>query len=125
MEKEEFSRIRNRLGMTQSQMARLLGTSIKAVQSFEQGWRNVAVHVERQMLFLLAAQRPSGKKNKTCWTSLQCPLEVRRNCPAWEFQLGHLCWFVNGTICHGEVQQDWAEKIKICRSCKVFRSQLS
>ena len=84
MDKAEFRKFRKKLNKTQAQMAQLLGTSIKAVQSFEQGWRNIPVHVERQTLFLLAAQGATGKKNKTCWTLLRCPLETRRRCPAWE-----------------------------------------
>ena len=47
MERDEFSGIRHLLGKTQSQLARLLGTSFKAIQSFEQGWRNVPAHTER------------------------------------------------------------------------------
>ena len=54
MEKEEFSTARQYLGKTQSQMAQVLGVSLKAIQSFEQGWRNIPVHIERQVLFLLA-----------------------------------------------------------------------
>jgi hypothetical protein len=45
-------------------------------------------------------------------------------CPAWEFQAGKLCWFINGTICEGEVQQNWQEKMKICRECEVLKSLL-
>jgi len=44
--------------------------------------------------------------------------------PAWEFQSGTLCWFVNGTICEGITHQDWEEKIKICHTCEVFMSLL-
>jgi len=45
-------------------------------------------------------------------------------CPAWEFQLGNLCWFVNGTICHGEAQEDWQKKMTLCRKCDVFTSMM-
>ena len=48
MNKKEFSQIRNQLGKTQMQMAQLLGVSLKAIQSFEQGWREIPVHAERQ-----------------------------------------------------------------------------
>ena len=37
MNKKEFSQIRQHLGKTQNQTAQLLGISLKAVQSFEQG----------------------------------------------------------------------------------------
>jgi hypothetical protein len=38
--------------------------------------------------------------------------------------VGHLCWFINGTICQGEVQETWEKKMKMCRQCEVFRSIL-
>ena len=124
MEKEEFSKIRRHLGKTQLQLAQLLGTSLKAIQSFEQGWRDIPVHVERQVLFLLVQKKSPRKKNRPCWVIRKCPVEIRQNCPAWEFQVGHLCWFINGTICQGQVQERWEKKMKICRQCKVFRNTL-
>jgi hypothetical protein len=47
MDKKGFSQIRNHLGKTQSQMAQLPDTSLKPVQNFEQGWRNIPLHIER------------------------------------------------------------------------------
>lgn len=122
MDREEFSWIRRRLGKTQEEMAQLLGISSKAIQSFEQGRRRVPVYVERQALFLLAKETSHNRGTTPCWVSLNCPIERRRHCPAWEFQSGDLCWFINGTICHGEVQQSWNEKMKLCRQCEVFSS---
>lgn len=124
MGKKQFSEIRRRLGKTQLQMAQLLGISLKAIQSFEQGWRNIPVHIERQVLFLLVLKNPPDKKNSACWMIRKCPMETKRNCPAWEFQVGHLCWFINGTICQGQVQKSWQKKMKICRQCKVFPAML-
>jgi len=122
MDKKGFSKIRGHLGKTQNQMAQLLGISSKAIQSFEQGWRNISVHIERQTLFLLAMKRSHNKKSTPCWVIRKCPMEMRRNCSAWEFNSGQLCWFINGTLCQGEVQQSWHEKMKICRQCEVFQS---
>ena len=124
MEKEEFSKIRRHLGKTQLQMAQLLGTSLKAIQSFEQGWRNIPVHTERQVLFLLVLKKSPRKKSRPCWVIRKCPMETRRNCPAWEFQVGHLCWFINGTICQGQARESWKKKMQICRQCKVFRAMV-
>lgn len=77
MDSKEFSHIRNRLSKTQKQMAQLLGTSEKAVQGYEQGWRNVPAHVERQLLFLLSRiEEKTGRK--PCWTIKKCPVELRR-----------------------------------------------
>jgi len=122
MDKKEFSLIRSRLEKTQNQLAQLLGTSPKAIQSFEQGWRNIPPHSERQLLFLLASKNPGKKERSFCWAVRNCPVDVKEKCPAWEFHAGGLCWFINGTICQGEVQGSWQRKMKICRKCEVFRS---
>jgi hypothetical protein len=122
MDSNEFKSLRHKLGKTQKQIAQLLGTSLKAVHSYEQGWRPVPAYVERQMFFLISARGGKYKSKKPCWIVKNCPVERRKKCPAWEFKTGNLCWFINGTICEGGIQQDWKEKMKICRSCEVFRS---
>ncbi len=120
MDGKEFGSLRYKLQKTQRQMAQLLGTSLKAVQSFEQGWRKVPVHIERQALFLISHRAEGARKSPPCWDIRGCSPESREICPAWEFNLGHLCWFVNGTICHGKIQRSWAQKMKVCRTCDVF-----
>jgi hypothetical protein len=123
MHKEEFAKLRKRLGKTQSQMAALLGTSLKAVHSYEQGWRAVPGHVERQLFFLISRMR-GRKVSKPCWVVRGCSPDRKRQCPAWEYRAGTLCWFINGTVCEGTAQKDWQEKMKICRNCKVLTSLL-
>lgn len=120
MEGKEFVYFRKRLSKTQKELAGLFGTSVKAIQGYEQGWRSVPVHIERQLLFLTAIATRENKAVKPCWVVKKCPLDRRKKCPAWEFQAGKICWFINGTICEGEVQKDWSEKMKICRTCEVF-----
>ncbi len=120
MDSKEFSSLRQRLQKTQKQMAQILGTSLKAVQSFEQGWRKVPVHIERQVFFLISNWGEGPRKSRPCWDIRDCSTENREACPAWEFNLGHLCWFVNGTICRGEIQGSWPQKMKVCRTCEVF-----
>ncbi len=119
MNRIEFSNVRARLGKTQTQMAVLLRTSPKAVQSYEQGWRSIPAHAERQLLFLLSMKQ-NRRGQKACWITKKCSAERRMNCPAWEFNAGRLCWFINGTICEGKAQRDWKAKMKICRSCEVM-----
>jgi hypothetical protein len=124
MDKDEFKRHRHGLKKTQKQMADLLGVSIKAIHSYEQGWRPVPAAVERQLLFV-ASQRESGRRTYAdCWRVKRCPQHRRENCPAWEFQTGSLCWFINGTVCKGEVQKSWKEKMAVCRSCRIFKRSL-
>lgn len=124
MDKAEFKKYRKQLDKTQKQMAELLGTSLKAIHSYEQGWRTVPAHIERQIFFLLSRLARKGKKQKPCWLLKKCSPEQKHRCPAWEFSSGDLCWFINGTICEGMSQKDWKEKMKICRSCEIFNSIL-
>lgn len=124
MDNKKFVAIRYKLQKTQKQIAELLGLSLKAVQSFEQGWRNIPVHVERQMLFLWAMKKKGEGVQRTCWEIRQCPADQRPNCPAWEFHCGHLCWFINGTICRGKPMKSWQKKIKICQKCEVFKENI-
>jgi DNA-binding XRE family transcriptional regulator len=113
---------RTELSKTQKEMAHLLGVSLTAIRSYEQGWRSVSVHVERQLLFLIAKRRKIEFRQEPCWVVKRCPKDVRGNCPAWEFRVGQLCWFINGTICKGEVQNSWTKKMRLCRKCVMLRS---
>jgi len=124
MDKNEFKFLRTKLKKTQKQMAELLGTSLKAVHSYEQGWRSVPVHAERQILFLVSRLKENRRNKKPCWAIRKCSATQRSQCPAWEFSSGDLCWLINGTNCDGTVQKDWNEKMKICRSCQVFKAIL-
>lgn len=124
MNSKEFLHFRKKLIKTQKEMAQLLGTSVKAIHSYEQGWRSVPVHVERQVLFLVTRKQSIMEPRRPCWVIMKCPRERREECPAWEFQAGHLCWFINGTICEGTVQKDWRQKMKACRVCEVLTSLL-
>ena len=123
MDSKEFSYVRSNLGKTQKEMAQLLGTSLKAVHSYEQGWRRIPAHVERQIFFLLSRRRKNDGL-KPCWAIKKCPPRQKKNCPAWEFKAGELCWFISGTICEGNVHRNWEEKMKICRSCEVLTALL-
>ena len=122
MRDQELKKFRKKLNKTQKQMAELLGKSIKAVHSYEQGLRAIPADVERQVLFLVSRIEVTGKNQKSCWKVLQCSLAQKERCPAWEFNAGNLCWFINGTICAGKPQKSWEEKIKMCRECVVFTS---
>ena len=123
MDSGTFTTIRTKIGKTQKSLAGLLGVSLKAVQSYEQGWRSVPIHVERQLYFLLINQRGDGQsKRKECWSLKKC--DRKKECPAWEFQAGHLCWFLSGTLCACAADKNWKEKMEICRHCAVLTSLL-
>jgi hypothetical protein len=124
MNRNELAQIRNSLGKTQKQMGQLLGVSIRTIQSFEQGFRKVPVHIERHSLFLLSLKRARTGGRQPCWVARKCPETDKQNCPAWEFNAGLMCWLINGTICQGKVQKSWKRKMEICRKCSVFQSVL-
>jgi len=125
MDKEEFYYFRQKLQKTQKEMAQLLGTSLKAVESYEQGWRNIPAPVERQVLFFLAMKMETYENPAPCWEIRCCNPEMREICPAWEFKSGHLCWFINGTICQGKPQVSWRQKIALCKKCEIFTSLMN
>lgn len=82
MDKGEFLHIRKRLNKTQKQMAHLLGISIKAIHSYEQGWRSIPPHIERQIYFLASRKKHNCNENRSCWTLKNCPVEQKEHCPA-------------------------------------------
>ncbi len=118
MDSKEFAAIRKRLARTQKEMAEVLGTSVKAVHSYEQGWRSIPAHVEKQLLFFLTRQK--GENGSPCWTVKGCDPERKRRCPAWEFQAGDMCWFLSGTLCDKMGAISWDDKMKRCRACAVL-----
>ena len=122
MDNKEFYYFRKKLQKTQKQMAQILGTSLKAVESYEQGWRNIPAQIERQVLFFLALKMETRERRAPCWEIKRCTSEMQKDCPAWEFKSGHLCWFINGTICQGKPQASWGQKMATCKKCKVFSS---
>ena len=120
MDSKEFIYFRKKLNKTQKQMAQLHGMTLSAIQSYEQGTRSVPPNVERQMFFFVSRIPENRRRRKPCWAVKKCSPEQKAKCPAWEFKVGDLCWFINGTICEGEAQKNWKEKMRICRSCDVF-----
>jgi transcriptional regulator with XRE-family HTH domain len=62
MDSQEFKRLRKKLGKNQRQMAQLLAVSLKAVHSYEQGWRTVPPAVARQVYFLVSRLGPADDR---------------------------------------------------------------
>jgi DNA-binding XRE family transcriptional regulator len=124
MDSKKFAFYRKKLGLTQKEIAQLLLTSVKAIHSYEQGWRNIPENIERQIYFLISGQKTGKGNTQPCWVQRSCPPEMKKQCPAWKFKAGHLCWFITGTLCEGLVHPSWSEKIKHCRNCKIFKPVL-
>ena len=122
MKSKEFVKGRQVLEKTQKQLAEILCISPKSIQSFEQGWRNIPVHIEREMLLLLSLKHHQGQGARFCWNIKHCPFEWKANCIVWELKAGHLCWFLSGTYCQGKFRKCWNEKMKTCRKCEVYQA---
>ena len=79
MDSKEFKKIRKKIDKTQKQMAQLLGVSIKAVHSYEQGWRNIPANVERQMFFFLSRTKENQENRNPCWVIKNVLLRTKKN----------------------------------------------
>lgn len=121
MQPKELIAYRKKLGLTQKELARLLAVSLKAVHSYEQGWRNIPENVARQVLFLVSRMDPRSAEGGACWIRTRCPDRRKKDCPAWRLKAGNFCWFITGTLCQGRAHKSWSEKIEQCRTCPVFR----
>ncbi|NOX20816.1 MAG: hypothetical protein GXO99_06110, partial [Nitrospirae bacterium] len=50
--------------------------------------------------------------------------ETAENCPAYKENAGHICWMVAGTMCGGDVQGSFAEKVGNCKNCDFYHYML-
>jgi transcriptional regulator with XRE-family HTH domain len=124
MQKEKFYQIRKKLDKTQKEMASLLGISIKTVESYEQGLRNIPVNVERIVYFLLFKlnmEKLNGKEH--CWGIKKCPPSTRENCIAWAAKEGFFCWFLTGKVCAHEHLIS-GNSTGSCFECSFFKGNL-
>lgn len=69
----------------------------------------------------VTASQPQKLSNVTCWEMKNCPQDRRGNCPAYP-ESGSECWMVTGTLCGGEEQGTYQEKMARCRACDVYKA---
>ncbi|MBI4966383.1 MAG: hypothetical protein HY913_24095 [Desulfomonile tiedjei] len=55
---------------------------------------------------------------KNCWEAIQCGRS--KECPAYP-KFGRDCFAVTGTVCRGETQGSFEEKIGKCRACDFYK----
>lgn len=117
--------IRAELGLSQSELAGMVGIGLRAIQSYEQEWRRPSEMVERMLLLLLIGHRNgSDLSNRLCWEQRHCPDCARSGCVAYVTRQGHLCWLLTGTMCEGPRRKSWDDKIGTCRDCSFFHRLL-
>jgi transcriptional regulator with XRE-family HTH domain len=129
MDGQEFARLRASLGKSQRELAELLGLSLKAVESYEQGWRNVPAHVERLLYFLLFKLNEDDLKSEDpCWKSKGCAPETRSKCVAFVAKEGRFCWFFTGRLCaatKSATAESAGAEDRGCYACDVFSRMLA
>lgn len=69
------------------------------------------------MVSTATASRVEEYTRPNCWERMQCGREG--NCPAYP-NFGRACFAVTGTMCRGEDQGSYREKIRNCRSCSFY-----
>lgn len=116
-----LKRLRDKLKISQKEMAAILGVSVKSIQSYEQGWRKLPQYIEKMVLLLTSSL--SSKKQKNCWIIKKCRPEIRSKCVVYRAKLGHCCWAVTGSICYNNrPYRSWAEKKQACITCSVLKN---
>ena len=58
------------------------------------------------------------------WERKKCSPGVRERCIAYVTRQGHLCWFLTGTMCEGERQKSWRDKMRVCLDCGLMQRLL-
>lgn len=119
-----LKRIRSIMGRTQAELASALGVSEKAVQSYEQGWRDVPVRVMIQMLVLLALYQKRTMDDIPCWEIRKCEPALREKCASFTVGRGQFCWFVGSKECH-PVGNLKSGPILPCMECPVVQRLLA
>jgi DNA-binding XRE family transcriptional regulator len=117
--------IRTEMGLSQSELASLVGIGVRAIQSYEQEWRQPSEMVKRTLLLLLVAHRNGTELSQMrCWEQKTCSPGVCEKCIAYATRQGHLCWFLTGTICAGRSHKNWTEKMEVCLGCSFLQQLL-
>lgn len=119
MERGEFRQIRMMLGKSQRELSGLLGISLKSVESYEQGWRNIPSNIERMTYFLLFKSNPDAyAEERPCWETKSCDEKVRNECISYVAREGQYCWFFTGGLCSSAKASGKGERF--CYGCEVF-----
>ncbi|OGO35575.1 MAG: hypothetical protein A2147_00975 [Chloroflexi bacterium RBG_16_57_8] len=118
--------IREELGLSQSELAALAGIGSRAIQSYEQEWRQPSDMVQRMLLLLLVSHRNGAELSRfRCWEEKECLPTVRERCIAYRTRQGHLCWYLTGTLCEGQRRKSWSDKLQTCLACSFMQDLLT
>ncbi|MGI5817074.1 MAG: helix-turn-helix domain-containing protein [Armatimonadota bacterium] len=127
-ERIDVAAIREELGLTQSELADLLGVSPRMIQSCEQAWRQPSAALEKTLLLhLIISRRGAALAETSCWEHVGCSEEARRECPVYRSRQGHLCWMLSGNMCCARRArvEDWEAKKRLCSGCAFFETLMA
>ena len=116
--------IRKAAGWTQKETAMLLGVSKKAIESYEQGWREPPDAIWKELITLLALQRDYPSGYLPCWKLMKCPDAANQDCFCKKRLRGFFCWMTATTNCHRTHPELAHAGIVGCLSCPVVRQFL-
>jgi transcriptional regulator with XRE-family HTH domain len=117
--------IREALAKSQREMADLLGISVRAVQSYEQGWRALPSSVQKlAVLLLLLRQREEKPALPSCWEITECDPEKTASCYSRSCGKGQLCWLVTNDKQRCRWMADHEDALQACSRCPVMRTWL-
>jgi hypothetical protein len=108
----DLKAVRTELGLSQTDLADLIGVSQRTVQSCEQGWRKPSPAAKRHGPDFSAY---------ICWDTMECSDDERATCLVYQSRQGHLCWLLSGNICQGKRLRTWKEKKSMCMRCDFFQ----
>lgn len=118
-----FKLVRKRLDLTQRGMAEALHVSTKAVQSYEQEWRNIPEETIALLLTLLFLHKGSRVLSDPCWVRTKCPPKLLQKCPVHLLTHGQFCWLVGSHMCEQRNKSRLGGKPRAsgrpCLHCKV------
>ncbi len=122
---ENLRSVRDALGATQNDLASYLGVSLRAVQSYEQGWRETPSYVQRAAALLLYLRwRKAHRRLLPCWEVRKCSPSAKADCPTFQFRAGDLCWLFPRASHNGHKGLCNDEKLEDCKRCRVMKQWL-
>lgn len=120
----EFKRLREKMAWTQAQAALYLGVSEKAVQSYEQGWREPPDVLWKEFLLIIALKHGYPEGHRRCWQVMHCSVAVRDACFCARNMGGRFCWATCQATCMRHMGGE-GRTIEDCLHCPVTRQFLS
>ena len=122
---DDICSVRNVLGKSQSELASLTGISLRAIQSYEQGWRPTPPHVQKLVgLLRFFEWRKDAGEPPPCWQIMGWDADLRETCPSYQLDAGSFCWLVTGNACKGRDMGTWENKLAHCMECPAMRQWL-